>query len=191
MGEVVCSVIYQNSQRRDLVLPDHIPVHQLANAVALALGLSKERDTYYELNIPDGDAFQRLPESKTLQQSYIMNGSFLYLMQGTEDQKEWVFLEGESGFKVHLRENSLIGRLTAKSFVDIDLTPLDQGKVVSRRHAAITHVSYHYVIKDLDSHNGTYINDIRLKKGESVVLHVGDQICFGSLEKGVRLKFTN
>jgi len=163
----------------------------LANVIALALKLPRDRDTYYELKVPDGKTFQRLPDSKTLQQSYILNGSRLYLSQEKEDPNSRAFLEGANGLKMRLRENTLIGRLTPKVFVDIDLTHLDQEKVVSRRHAAITHVSYHYVIKDLDSHNGTFINEIRLKQGESVVLHPGDEVCFGSLEKGVRFIFSD
>jgi hypothetical protein len=147
MGEVVCTVIFNNDQKRDLVLPDNVPTHQLANVIALALKLPRDRDTYYELKVPDGKTFQRLPDSKTLQQSYILNGSRLYLSQEKEDPNSRAFLEGANGLKMRLRENTLIGRLTPKAFVDIDLTPLDQEKVVSRRHAAITHVSYHYVIK--------------------------------------------
>lgn len=191
MGEVVCTVIFNNDQKRDLVLPDNVSTHQLANVIALALKLPRDRDTYYELKVPDGKTFQRLPDSKTLQQSYILNGSRLYLSQEKEDPNSRAFLEGANGLKMRLRENTLIGRLTPKVFVDIDLTHLDQEKVVSRRHAAITHVSYHYVIKDLDSHNGTFINEIRLKQGESVVLHPGDEVCFGSLEKGVRFIFSD
>ena len=191
MGEVVCTVIFNNDQKRDLVLPDNVPTHQLANVIALALKLPRDQDTYYELKVPDGKTFQRLPDSKTLQQSYILNGSRLYLSQEKEDPNSRAFLEGANGLKMRLRENTLIGRLTPKVFVDIDLTHLDQEKVVSRRHAAITHVSYHYVIKDLDSHNGTFINEIRLKQGESVVLHPGDEVCFGSLEKGVRFIFSD
>ena len=191
MGEVVCTVIFNNDQKRDLVLPDNVPTHQLANVIALALKLPRDQDTYYELKVPDGKTFQRLPDSKTLQQSYMLNGSRLYLSQEKEDPNSRAFLEGANGLKMRLRENTLIGRLTPKVFVDIDLTHLDQEKVVSRRHAAITHVSYHYVIKDLDSHNGTFINEIRLKQGESVVLHPGDEVCFGSLEKGVRFIFSD
>jgi hypothetical protein len=164
-------------------------VHQLANVIALSLGLPKNRDTYYELRISDGQELMRLPEAKNLQQSYILNGSKLYLHQESEDPQNRAFLETQNGLKMRLRENTLLGRLTPKSYVDIDLTPLDQEKVVSRSHAAITHISYHYVIKDLNSHNGTFINNEPLKQGESVVLHAGDTICFGGLEKGVCLKF--
>lgn len=190
MGEVVCSVKYQKSQQRDLVLPDHIPVHQLVDVIALALNLPKNRDIYYELQVPEGDQMRRLPDSRTLQQAFILNGSKIHLVQKKEDPLSRAFLVGKNNLKIRLRENSILGRLTPDIHVDVDLSALDQNKVVSRRHAAITHVSYHYVIKDLDSHNGTFVNKIRLKKGESVVLHPGDRLCFGSLEKGVRLTYT-
>jgi pSer/pThr/pTyr-binding forkhead associated (FHA) protein len=190
MGEVVCSVKYQKSQQRDLVLPDHIPVHQLVDVIALALNLPKTRDIYYELQVPEGDQMRRLPDSRTLQQAFILNGSKIHLVQKKEDPLSRSFLVGKNNLKIRLRENSILGRLTPDIHVDVDLSALDQNKVVSRRHAAITHVSYHYVIKDLDSHNGTFVNKIRLKKGESVVLHPGDRLCFGSLEKGVRLTYT-
>ncbi|MBG0785463.1 MAG: FHA domain-containing protein [Anaerolineaceae bacterium] len=190
MSEVVCTVIFNNDQKRDLILPDNVQADQLANVIALALKLPKDRDTYYELKVPEGKTLRRLPDSKTLQHSFILNGSFLYLTQEKEDPNNRAFFEGGGGLKMRIRENTVIGRLTPKEYVDIDLTALDKEKVVSRRHAAITHVSYHYVIKDLESHNGTYINEIRLKRGESVVLHPGDEVCFGSLEKGVRLTFT-
>ena len=191
MGEVVCSVIYGEKNSRDLALPDHIPVHQLAGVIALALGLPKKQDIYYELQITDGAEMRRIPDSRTLQQAFILNGAKIHLIHKEEDPNTRAFLKGKGEFKIRLRENTIIGRLTPDIHVDVDLTPMDVDTVVSRRHAAITHVSYHYVIKDLDSHNGTFINDIQIKKSESIVLHPGDQLCFGSLEKGVRLQFTS
>jgi hypothetical protein len=189
MGEVVCSVKYGESQQRDLVLPDHIPVHQLVNSMAKALGLPLNRDYYYELKTLDGEELHRIPESRTLRSAFILNGSYLYLVQEREDETHRAFLAGKKGIRLRLRENTIVGRLTPDVHVDIDLTPMDHEKVVSRRHAAITHVSYHYVIKDLSSRNGTYVNNTCLQENESIVLHPGDEICFGSLDKGVRLRF--
>jgi hypothetical protein len=190
MGEVVCSVLFQGKQQRDLVLPDYIPVHQLVNSIVSALRLPISRDLFYELKIKEGDELRQIPGSRTLQQAFILNGSFLYLIQEKEDLRHTAFLESKGGMRFRLRENTIIGRLTPDVHVDIDLTSADLNKVVSRRHAAITHVSAHFVIKDLGSHNGTYVNDIQVRQAQSIVLHPGDEICFGSLEKGVRLKFT-
>ena len=189
MGEVVCSVIFKKDQKRDLVLPDHIPVYQLVNSMALALNLSLSRKYFYELCQMNNQKLERIPGSRTLQQAFIVHGSTLHLVQVKESHSP-AFMINEQGLKFRLRENTIIGRLTPDNHVDIDLTHLDIEKVVSRRHAAINHVSYHYVIKDLDSRNGTYLNGACLQKGKSVVLHPGDEICFGSLEKGVVLRFS-
>jgi hypothetical protein len=189
MGEVICTLVYPGSQRRDLVLPDHIPVDQLVNSLAKALGLERSREIYYELHQPDGDALRRIPGARTLQQAFVLNGSCLHLVQVHEDPEHTAFLVTDGGHQIRLRQSTLIGRLTPKVHIDVDLTPMDAAKVVSRRHAAITRVASHYLIKDLGSRNGTFIKDIRLKKDESRVLHPGDVICFGSLEKGVKLCF--
>lgn len=190
MGEIVCSLIYKDAQHRDMVLPDHIPVHQLVNSIATALGLPTSRDILYDLSITDGSEIHRIPGSRTLQQAYVLDGSYLHLTAEKQDASHAAFLESSSGMRIRLRENTIIGRLTPEIHVDVDLSPLDHGRVASRNHASITHVSAHYVIKDLGSHNGTFINEIILQKGQSVVLHPGDEICFGGLEKGVRLKYT-
>jgi hypothetical protein len=171
------------------VLPDHIPVHQLVNSLAKALGLERSREIYYELHLPDGDELRRIPEARTLQQAFVLSGSTLHLVQVHEDPQQSAFLVTDGGQEIRLRQSTLIGRLTPEVHVDVDLTPMDSAKVVSRRHAAITRVTSHYLIKDLGSRNGTFIDEIRLKSDESRVLHPGDQICFGSLEKGVRLLF--
>ena len=190
MGEVVVSIIFRQSQQRDLVLPDHIPVHQLVKSLSQALGMPMSDEYYYELNIPDGDDLRRIPGSRTLQQAFILNGSYLHLKQIREDLSKIAYLDTQNDARFRLRQSTIIGRLTHDIPVDIDLTSLDSEKVISRRHAAITRLTAHHVIKDLNSHNGTFVNGNPLRKGESLVLHTGDEICFGSLEKGVRLRFT-
>lgn len=189
MGEVVCSVIYSGSQRRDLVLPDDVPVHLLTNALAAALGMPASPDIFYELQMEEKGAWRRIPESRTLQQAYIHNGTVLKFAQEKQIEGARALLLGSEDLRFRLRENTIIGRLTRDNHVDIDLAALDKNKVVSRRHAIITRVSMHYLIKDAESHNGTYVNKIQVKVGESLALHPGDEVCFGSLDKGVRLKF--
>jgi len=190
MGEVICSVTYNQTQRRDLVLPDNIPVHQLVHSLARALGLPRSRETFYELHVPDGKEMRRIPDSRTLQQTFILNGGCLHLVSVKEDLKFTAFLVSKGGVEIRLRQSTIIGRLTPKVHVDVDLSPMDLATVVSRRHTVITHISSQYLIKDLSSHNGTFVNEVRLREAESLVLHDGDEICFGSLEKGVRLNFS-
>lgn len=95
----------------------------------------------------------------------------------------------KSGLQYPLGEIKLIGRKTNKMRVDLDLTPLDQHQVVSRKHAKITRRDLQYLIMDLNSHNGTFVNGRKIGQDEPVVIHDGDEICFGSLAKGVRLVF--
>lgn len=189
MGEVVCTVIYLETHKRDLILPDDVPVHRLVNVLAAALGTPKDENVFYELHVDSGSKQERIPDSRTLQQAYICNGTVLRLSQDDEISDNLAFLQVKKDQRFRLRKNTIIGRLTRDTHVDIDLTPLDANKVVSRRHAVINCPSLHYLIKDMDSHNGTYVNRVRLKKDQSVVLHPGDEICFGTLEKGVRLIF--
>ena len=189
MGEVVCTLTYRESDQRDLVLPDHVPVHQLVNSIAAALGMPMGKKYFYELAIVEEQAVRRIPGTRTLCQAYILNGSSLQLIQEKNEQGRTVFLVDESGVRFRLRENTVVGRLTREVHVDVDLTALDTQKVISRQHAVITHVSHSYVIKDSNSRNGTFVNDQKIPEGQLVSLHTGDMICFGSLEKGVRLRF--
>jgi hypothetical protein len=64
---------------------------------------------------------------------------------------------------------------------DLDLAFYDPDGYVSRRHATITHTGQHYEIADLDSNNGTFVNDIRLAARETRPLRDGDRIRVGNI----------
>jgi serine/threonine protein kinase len=57
-----------------------------------------------------------------------------------------------------------------------DNSLLVDGTLVSRHHAQIVFRRDHYILQDLDSTNGTYVNDRRIAQHE---LHPGDQIEIG------------
>ena len=79
-------------------------------------------------------------------------------------------------------EESIIGRWDADNgvFPDVDLDAFDQDAKVSRRHARIRRNSGSYVIEDLGSTNGTYINrGRRLIPGNAQVLNDGDEVIVG------------
>ena len=59
---------------------------------------------------------------------------------------------------------------------------VDQG-TVSRRHAEISYTDGQYVLRDLGSSNGTFINDVRLQPNSNYVLKEKDVICFGNAVK--------
>ncbi len=73
--------------------------------------------------------------------------------------------------------------------VDIDLSGEDgQTRGVSRRHARVHFINERYLIEDLDSLNGTFLNRRKLVPFVPEVLHDGDELRFGSLTFSVRLK---
>lgn len=189
MGETVCTLFFNENESRDLVLPDHVPVYALAISIARSLGMNESEDHTYSLMIFEDDKFRRIPDARNLQQAYVLNGSILKLTKENDDKGLKGFLISSDGMKHKLRENTIIGRLTREIHVDLDLSSLDVKHVVSRRHAVITRVSQRYLIKDGKSRNGTYINNTRIPDGQSIALHSDDLLCFGTLEKGVVLKF--
>lgn len=79
-------------------------------------------------------------------------------------------------------EESYIGRWDADNgiFPDIDLDAHDPDAKVSRRHARITHRENIYMLEDLGSTNGTFVNrGRRLLPGSPQVLTEGDEIIVG------------
>ena len=63
---------------------------------------------------------------------------------------------------------------------DIDLTPVDNNRSVSRRHAKIIRSGNDYhVLEEVGTVNGTYVNDVRIPTGVPVTLHDGDLLKIG------------
>ena len=73
-------------------------------------------------------------------------------------------------FNLPNNEPQLIGR-SSEALRITDFT-------VSRRHAELTPDSGHWYIRDLQSHNGTYVNGVRINKRTK--LKIGDEIRAGS-----------
>jgi hypothetical protein len=79
-------------------------------------------------------------------------------------------------------EESNIGRWDADNgiFPDVDLDAYDPDAKVSRRHARIIYRNSVYMIEDLGSTNGTFVNrGRRLLPGSPQVLTEGDEIIVG------------
>jgi CRP-like cAMP-binding protein len=63
---------------------------------------------------------------------------------------------------------------------DIDLTPVDQNRSVSRRHAKIIKSGDDYcILEEVGTVNGTYVNDQRIPTGTPVAMHNGDLLKIG------------
>jgi hypothetical protein len=64
----------------------------------------------------------------------------------------------------------------------VDLTPYHAVNYgVSRLHASLDIRHETVYITDLQSMNGTYLNDLRLSPGQSKIVCNGDTLCFGNL----------
>lgn len=100
-------------------------------------------------------------------------------------------LLAETGKSFALTDGMVVlGRNSATKNIqnDIDLSELDVKKIISRRHAMIKHQNNEYILSDLGSRNGTFINGQRLSHSQSHTLTSGDVIEFGS--GGLKLTFT-
>ena len=67
---------------------------------------------------------------------------------------------------------------------DIDLTPVDPQRSVSRRHARIRREEdgSFLLIEDVGTMNGTFVNGIRLATGRPHPIQPGDALVFGTVE---------
>ncbi len=65
----------------------------------------------------------------------------------------------------------------------VDLTGLDQERSVSRRHAKLERRGRRlYLVEDLGTTNGTFVNGERISPGEPVEVNAGDLLRFGLVE---------
>jgi CRP-like cAMP-binding protein len=63
---------------------------------------------------------------------------------------------------------------------DVDLTPVDANRSVSRRHAKIIRSGNEYcILEEVGTVNGTYVNDQRIPTGTPVAIHSGDSVKIG------------
>jgi len=88
-------------------------------------------------------------------------------------------------------QTALLGRPdpVTRLKVDMDLTGQDgQARGLSRRHARLHYLNGHYQLEDLESLNGTYLNERKLRPYLPEVLHDGDRIRLGDVSLVVSLE---
>lgn len=96
--------------------------------------------------------------------------------------------EMDAQFAISAQGESLIGRLDPNRGIhpEVDLSRYDPSARVSRRHARIIVQNNQYLIEDLNSSNGTFINNqVRLVPRQPHQLNSGDEVRLGE----TRLKF--
>lgn len=77
---------------------------------------------------------------------------------------------------------TFIGRFDAATGIrpDIDLKPVDTDRSISRRHAKIIQRdSRYFVVEEIGTTNGTFVNRRRVEKGTEVEFRDGDEVQFG------------
>ncbi|HYB53505.1 MAG TPA: cyclic nucleotide-binding domain-containing protein [Thermoanaerobaculia bacterium] len=93
-----------------------------------------------------------------------------------------VSTEQEMEFFLNREGDTLVGRSDPVTGItpDIDLTPLDQQRSTSRRHAKLYQMGGHfYVMEEIGVMNGTFVNENRVATGTPVALQNGDIVKFG------------
>lgn len=184
----------------DLSLPVDIPLAILLPQIIKAKKSISDDfpGTIWQIRIRDtGDIIK---PDQTLTSAGILPGDILVIQASMGNIPDFsktevlasakAVLVGESkSFPVN-QKNTTIGRLDLKNGIspEIDLTSLDKGGKVSRFHAQINISKDNYIIHDLKSKNGTYVNGEKLEPDVRRELVSGDIIRFGG-DSGVVVKF--
>ena len=90
--------------------------------------------------------------------------------------------DGKHNFSLNKEGDTLVGRADPVTGItpDVDLTPLDQQRSTSRRHAKLYQLAGNfYVMEEIGVMNGTFVNDNRVATGTPVALQNGDVLKFG------------
>ena len=90
--------------------------------------------------------------------------------------------EMSAQFSLNIDSENLIGRMDPNRGIrpEVDLSKYDPAARVSRRHAKISSQGNQFVIEDLGSANGTFINgSVRLTQGKQHTLVSGDELKLG------------
>lgn len=64
---------------------------------------------------------------------------------------------------------------------------IPDNKMVGRSHCRVSKLEGKYVIQDLDSANGTYLNKVKLVPGKTEILKNGDVLRLANLEMKVKI----
>lgn len=96
-------------------------------------------------------------------------------------------VHAESGIEFHLAAGAetTVGRRDPVTGIepDIDLTPADSQRSISRRHAKIFRRDERFYLREeIGTMNGTFINGDRVETGVPVEFHDGDEVRFGLIK---------
>ena len=76
----------------------------------------------------------------------------------------------------------IVGRTYRNNIVDLDLEPYEASKYgVSRKHARLVKQDELWLLEDLGSLNGTFVNNVEVRQGNPMVLKDGDNVRFSHM----------
>jgi cAMP-binding proteins - catabolite gene activator and regulatory subunit of cAMP-dependent protein kinases len=99
-----------------------------------------------------------------------------------QDRHRLIDVTTGASFLFSKADETTIGRADPVTGIlpDVDLTPVDANRSVSRRHAKIIRSGNDYcILEEVGTVNGTYVNDQRIPTGTPVTIHGGDTIKIG------------
>ena len=104
----------------------------------------------------------------------------------SEGEETILVLASSDGSRLEMpaKDEIVVGREDPISdiFPDVDLTGLGgMDKGVSRKHAVIHRAGVEYMVEDLGSTNGTYINKKKIQPHDPQMIKAGDELRFGKL----------
>ena len=175
-------------------LPLDVPARDLAAKIMRDLRRSAGPAETFDFFIETGHGKKLIPSTATLGELGIVDGQRLWIKRAgpgiaPEASTAHAFLRTRSGAMLGL-ESSLviIGRKDTQTEapLDLDLSQHDPSNALSRRHACIGRQGSNYYIQDLESMNGTRVNEEDVLPGRRMPLQDGDRIEFG---RGVRVTF--
>jgi len=107
--------------------------------------------------------------------------------QVDEESATEKLIHAKSGLEFHLSRGAetTIGRKDPVTgiYPDVDLSPIDGQRSISRRHAKIFRRSgKYYLSEEIGTMNGTFINDERLETGVPSEVNPGDHLRFGVID---------
>jgi len=173
--------------RKDLLLPLDIPQYILIDSLIdkLMLEIDKSIQRGF-LSIHRNNKETLLPVERTLRDVGVRFGDYLVLdFKKISTKASLVCVDGpEFGLN---KDEMTIG---CQSGADIDLRSLPKQEFVSTLHAKILCRDSSYYLVDIDSLNGTKINNSIIHSQEEVLLKENDAILLGkSEEEGIKMIF--
>jgi len=184
MTQVIVTVLYEKQKPLDLSLPWEVPIGMLAEGIAQVYAIRTGPRTNFGLANLKGETIAHLANDETLADANVIYGDRLKLLVFGSP-----YILTATGTKIPIdRDYTSIGRSTPGARVDIDLTDLDENKAVSRQHAAVEFHNDSYYLKDTNSSNGVWVNNLKLAPMQPRKLKNGDVMVFGG-SHGVELIF--